>query len=322
MACNDRRRTLEIRELMKGFFATLLVVCGLIAAAYFLYDPYIKPYLSGGKGEMFSGEDAVMDEKEASDVVAKPTVPVSYKEEPNDPKEVEKSEIDQLLEKRYPMPEILPLGVIVNNWANVPPRAFPAEVTAKVPLKFSLIVDGQEIGSSEVAPGTPLKPIQLVGDQLTIGSPGNVAMTKVLPLDQTDFKERVTARYEEFVEMKTNEVETLRARVKQSVQSDPTKMAALQGKAPATPSGDARFAPVKASLTNGDAPSVTLEEATSFAWNGSETITDGDFAGTYDTVTVNFEVKTIFGKFPAEYKALLRGGKVVAWIDPFTEERI
>jgi hypothetical protein len=33
-------------------------------------------------------------------------------------------------------------------------------------------------------------------------------------------------------------------------------------------------------------------------------------------------VATIFGRFPVEYKALLRGGKVHVWIDPVTEERL
>jgi hypothetical protein len=37
---------------------------------------------------------------------------------------------------------------------------------------------------------------------------------------------------------------------------------------------------------------------------------------------VHFEVSTIFGRFPVDYKALLKGGRVHAWIDPVTEDRI
>jgi len=171
-----------------------------------------------------------------------------------------------------------------------------------------------------------LKPMRLTGDQLTVASLANPAMNTQIPVEKTDFKQRIEARYNQFVEAKTKDVEAKRARARQIVADDPSKLAALTGKgaAPAAPvgdSGDPRFSPVKASLTAGEAASVTLEEATSFVWNGSEKV-GGEFAGSYDTVTVHFSVATIFGRFPVEYKALLRGGRVHAWIDPVTEDRI
>lgn len=319
---------------MKGFLPTLLIVCALLGGAgYYFYDPHLKPYFdrAGGKTTMTDNDRRVSEEKEKPQV-AKPAAPATPATSTPAPvsspaaKPAPKSELDLALEKRYPMPEILPLETIVDQWRNVPPNAYPAEVYAKETIPFQLVVNGQVLGSSNVAPGTPLKPVRLTGDQLTIASPANPAMNTTIPVAQTDFKERIQARYQQFVETKRKEVETKRERARQVVAADPSRLAQLTGKgAPAetapVDTGDPRFAPVKASLRAGEAASVKFEEAKSYQWNGSEKI-GGSFAGTFDTVTVLFEVETIFGKFPVEYKALLQGGKVQAWIDPLTEDRI
>lgn len=314
-------------NLMKGFIATLFVVCGLIAAAYFLYDPYIKPLLEGG-GESMSDKSVepvtpAPRAKPKQTAKAKTVQPTTKDTKPGAPVVAEKSEIDVFLEERYPMPQILPLVAIVNNWTAVPERAYPPQVVSSEPIAFDLIVDGQKIGSSNVTPGTPLKPVKLVGDQLTIGNAANPGMSKVVPVDTTDFKQQITQRYNEFVAMKKNEIEAARSRARKALEADPTLLAKLTGEAPAEPgsSSDPQFGPVKASLSAGDVASVKLEEATSYIWNGSEEI-GGENAGTYDTATVKFEVETIFGTFPTFYKCLMQGGRVVGWIDPVTEDRL
>lgn len=334
---------------MKGFFATLLVVFGLVAAWLF-YDPHLK-----GLVEQFAGADPMTDDNRviadpatsaaSKSVPANPvqTVPTASAPQtsgpatraPSSPKpaatpaatpaSTSLSELDAALEKKYPMPDILPLLTIVDQWRSVPANAYPQEVTATETIPFQLVINGQAVGSSNVAPGTPVKPVKLAGDELTVASLANPAMSTRVAVAKTDFKQRIEARYNQFVETKTREVEAKRTRARQIVAADPSKLAALTGKgaaaAPTLDSGDPRFAAVKFSLSAGEAPSVTLEEATAFEWNGSEKV-GGEFAGSYDTVTVHFQVATIFGRFPVEYKALLRGGKVHAWIDPITEERI
>lgn len=321
---------------MKSFLTILFVICALIAAGWYFYDPYLKPYLEGGETLVIPTDDGLIDPsamprlpaptvgassianttaQTAAPVAAKPVAPVS-------PPQAPKSDLDLLLEEKYPMPTILPLLTIVDQWRQVPPKAYPAEVTASVPISFELIVNGQSVGASQVAPGTPLRPVRLTGDQLALASLVNPAMNTVLPVEQTDFKQRISKRYEDFVAAKTAEVSTKREKARQVIAADPGRLAALQGgPLPTGPTDDPRFTPVKESLQRGEAASVTLEEATSFHWNGNETL-KGDFPGTFETVSVHFEVGTIFGKFPVEYKALLRAGKVAGWIDPITQERI
>jgi hypothetical protein len=321
---------------MKSFLTILFVICALIAAGWYFYDPYLKPYLEGEETLVIPTDDGLIDPGAKSrpalaagavptaapakavpsaPAVAKTAAPVAAPPAP-------KSELDLLLEEKYPMPTILPLMTIVDQWRQVPPKAYPAEVVASVPISFQLVVNGQSVGASTVAPGTPLKPLRLTGDQLSLASLVNPTMNAVLPVEQTDFKQRITKRYEDFVAAKTAEVNAKRAKARQVIAADPGRLAALKGgPLPTGPTDDPRFTPVKESLRRGEAASVTLEEAVSFHWNGNETV-KGDFAGAYETVSVHFEVATIFGKFPVEYKALLRGGKVFGWIDPITQERI
>lgn len=312
---------------MKGFLGTLLVICGLGAAVWFCYEPYIKPLLEGSPtmtdDSVIPDKPGVAEKSDKPAPVAKPKPVIEPKEVAAKPKPKPKTELEQFLEKRYPMPEILALETIVDGWRNVPPNAYPKAVTSTETIAFDLVVNGQKIGSSNLSPGTELKPVRLVGNQLTITSLANPEMNKVLPVEKTDFKQRITARYKQFVEFKKTEIEKKRAGAKASLEKNPDRLAVLLGKAPpkVDSSGDPRIGPVKASLRNGEAASVTLEEAQSFTYNGTETI-KGEFEGTYETVTVNFEVSTIFGIFPTEYKALLKGGKVHAWIDPITDDRI
>ncbi|MDF1658947.1 MAG: hypothetical protein P1U58_15125 [Verrucomicrobiales bacterium] len=310
---------------MKGFFATLIVICLIVGGAWFAYEPYIKPLLE--KGEIIAtdetsksnggSEETPLDSGEGMKPAAT-SVPVAKTEGSK------KSEIDLIIEEKYPMPAITPLMEIVDNWRNVPPRAFPSEVYATETVAFQLVVNGQSIGSSNVAPGTPLKPQSLSGDQLLIANAANPGMSTTISVDKTDFKDRISSRYNEFVEKVNAEVLAKRTLAREKLEADPSKLAALTGDAPvavAIDPGDPKMSAVKASLTAGDVASVKLEEATSFTWNGTETV-GGQFAGTYETATVNFEVATIFGTFPVSYKCLLQGGRVVAWIDPITEDPV
>lgn len=333
---------------MKGFLATLFVVCAVIGGIWFAYEPYIKPFIESRSGKSMSADDAILTDSspgggeggagssaaKAKGSTGTPSAGGSGKQPkakspPASAKSAKagpaKTELDLLLEEKYPLPEIRPLLEIVNNWTSVPPNAFPGEVAASEEIRFELVINGQVAGSSSVAPGTPLKPVRLVGDQLTIANLANPGQNTSIAVDKTDFKQRIEQRYDEFVEKTTGNILARRAQVKKVIEANPAKMALLTGETPpataASDAGDPRFSPVKDSLRKGEVASVTLEEAESYTWNGSEKV-GGEYAGTYETVTVHFEVATIFGRFPVNYKCLLRGGRVVAWIDPITEDRV
>ncbi len=311
--------------MIKSFFITVFILGGFVAAGYFLYEPYIEPLLSRKTVDVSGDKPATPKKPESKEGKPAPKKAPSGKV-PAEKAVVKKqsppkSEIDRLLEKKYPMPAILPLDKIVQNWKMVPPNAYPKEVIVNETVAFDLIVNGQKIGSSSVAPGKLWKPVRLVGDQLTVSSLANPGNASQVHVDKTDFKQRITKRYNDFVKQKTEQVMSRRSKAKKIIEAKDGLLAMLKGSGPADDSSDPRFRAVKASIKAGECPTVQIEEARSYKWNGSEKI-EGPFAGTYNTATVHFEVKTIFGKFPIDCKALLRGGKVVVWIDPITGEKI
>lgn len=310
---------------MKAFF-TILLLAAIGGGGYYYFihqDNSIDDLLGSDSGSLTS-TDSGKPKAEASTKPApskSPAKPKAAKPTPAKKAEPAKSEIDLFVEKKYPMPTILPLAEITKNWSAVPPNAYPAQVLASEAVPFTLMINGQAAGQSKVQPGTPLKPVRLVGDQLTVASLVNASMQSQVPVGKTNFKQTIEKRYNDFVTRKKNEVTAVRAKAKQALLAKPDRLAALKNRGKGNSGDDPRLAAVKASINRGEAHPASLDEAKSFMWNGSETIS-GEMRGTYDTVDVHFEVSTIFGKFPTDYKCLLRGGKVVGWIDPITEEKI
>ena len=325
-------------------FLVLMILIGGIASAVFFYDPFLKPYL-GPLLEKIAGQSPEAAPAPASAPAPKsapstsPALPVpkaaapAQTAPPTAPLPVPvpagpptpQSEIDRIVEQRYPLPQFVPLGQIVNNWTNVPARAFPDQIAIKERVPFVLRgPGGKAIGSSLAAPGTLVKPVSLNGQTLVIASLANPNMRTEISVEKTDFKQKVEGRYNDFILAMTNRVRSQREKAKQALLAKPETLAALTGGTEASfgANDDPRLVPVKASLSKGDTKAFTLEEAVGFRWNGSERINGEKHRGVYDTVTVKYEAKTIFGTFPGEAKCLLQAGKVVGWIDPITEDEM
>lgn len=319
----------------------LLLIVGAVAAAWYFYDPYLKPYTgsyvervketienAGEPDDKPPGEGGQTVQKPNEEPVPHDKPPMKKPEEKvvdkGQAEETQLSEIDALLEKRYPMPDIRPLLEIVDNWRQVPPKAYPKQVTIKQRVAFQLVVDGQAVGASVAVPGTLVAPLGLDGETLQVASLANQSMKSQLPVDQTDFKDLVQNHYDEFVVNIRNQVHSNRAKAKKNLVANP-EIYKNFGKAEEgwDDPNDPLFELVKASLAKGEVKAVQLNEAKQFRWNGSEKINGDKYQGTFDTVSVKFEVNTIFGVFPNEFKCLVQAGRVVGWIDPLTlEEKI
>ncbi len=326
-------------------FLILLVLAAVVAGSIIFYDPYLKPYLGPAvdavktfvanlgnqlpkkeDGEVPDPFQPLEPDSPAStdpfpapmpEVASRPGSPPS----PARPAGPPKSELDRIVEEMYPMPSFLPLMQIVDNWQKVPERAFPESVQLRERLTFKLVTNGQIVGSSFAPIGTMVKPVRLDGEVLTVANLANESMTNTIHVDSTNFKELIQSRYDEYVSGAFQRVAALRQKERAKLARTPQvveRMAKVSG-AWHDP-GDPRFVPVKASLAAGEVKAVQLNEAKKFRWNGSEKINGDRYRGTFDTVTVHFEVNTIFGMFPNTLKCLLKDGKVEGWIDPVTEE--
>jgi len=322
-------------------FLLLFIIIGSIAAGVIFYDPHLKPYLDPWLAKIVPPGPAPLDDDDDDDAVAptespgkpaakpepgagaKPAVVTAPpKPGPAPTATVEKaqlSEIDRILQQKYPLPKVAPLMQIVDNWNRVPDNAYPTEVALKTRVAFS--VPG--VGASVAVPGTLVQPARLDNPTLTIVSLGNRAMRTTVNVDETDFKDRVQKRYNDFVVSTTQKVQAQREKARAILKEQSAEEVAEVadgGSGEIGSADDPRFAPVKASLEANELRSVRPEEATAFRWTGQKKIRGSNHKGTYDTVTVNFEVETIFGMFPTEWMALLENGKVIGWVDPITHE--
>lgn len=317
---------------MKKFFV-LLILATAVGAGWYFYDPYLKPYVDSMKakyGESGAGDGDAQPTSPSATAPAGPTATpgvadpgTAQKPVPGNtpspapapvPVAPALSEIDKLLEQKYPLPAIPPLMQVVDNWNNVPNNAYPTEVALKERVAFAI----PGVGSSIAVPGTLVRPSSLSGDTLTVASLANLAMRTKVNVDATDFKDRIQQNYNDFVVNTTERVRKQRDAAREVLQAEPEALAAASMTG-SDSSDDPRFGSVKESLARGDMPSVRLEEAKSYRWVGKQKIR-GKLKGEYDCVLVAFEVDTIFGMFPTEWLAVLENGRVLGWVDPITHE--
>lgn len=243
---------------------------------------------------------------ETSQTQSPPPDPEPQPELPS-PEEALRLEIEEM----FPMPEVQPLLEIVGNWQSVPQRAFPSFVTIRKPVDFDIRQGGQIVGAGRLPAGSSMIPIRLQGDNLHLSSSRITDMSVSLKVSETDFREKIEARYQAFVDQQKREVEARR-------QAELKRRLAVQGHEVAmmeyNNGEDSRFDPVKASIRRGEAGFFKVESAARWRW-GEEETHDGE---TFQIAFVVMVEENVFGVTERELKALLRDGSVYTWIDMTT----
>jgi hypothetical protein len=135
----------------KSKFVILLILAAAVAAGWYFYEPYLKPHVDSliakygesdtPDGEAPAGATGTAPKSPANGGTTKAPSPgpkpavdtVSSVTKPPkpQPEAAPLSEVDRLLQSKYPLPEVIPLMTIVDNWNNVPRNAYPTEVTLK-----------------------------------------------------------------------------------------------------------------------------------------------------------------------------------------------
>lgn len=269
--------------------------------------------------------DVVYEYKEypEEEITVAPVKPVKKAEPVVDENELR---ITKIVNKQYPLPDIMPLEEITKDWTDVPARAYPKQVVADTMVSADLILNGKKVGKKDFKPGEPLKPVKVSNDKLLVSSFSNDKLRAVVPVSQTDFKEQIQKRYDDFVKEAEEKVAKQRASARIALLKREKEERAAGAVKPVihtrdtvskTELGDPRLSPVKASIRSG-VLAYELDEVVSYYWIGKES-----FGGqSYETVLVDFKGRTMFGTFESQYKCLLQNGKVVKWVDPFTHERM
>ena len=244
----------------------------------------------------------------------KPTPPLK----PVDPPKPRPREDDEIA-KRYPMPKFKSIEQAVGNWQAIPSTAFPRQITVNVPVKVTL---AGGVGSSTWKPGPNYYALRADGAMLTVGRSKEAPVRGQIPIDQTNYKEVLTAEFDKWKRGQELIVEKKRARYRKviaearSLESNPPSRneAGLlawekeMGKKPAQ-AADGSVAIMLASLRNKDVSEITPDIIENWGPVIREVI-DGE---AYWTATVQYKTVSMFGEINTEAQALMRNGKVMRW---------
>ena len=314
-----------------------ILVAIVVGAGAFIAFPYLRVFLSSGDGKptppppVPPAETVSAPEPAKPEPAPKPPPPPPEKKEPPPapkpepaPKKPDadaaakaaaRAELEKKVAALYPAPQIKPLEEIVDHWNNVPQRAFPKGVTVSQPIEFQLLHEGQVIGGKTVPAGAHVVPVSLDGTTLVVAPDIGTSMRAQVPVDSTNFKDLIHARYMDFVQRQNARVTVARSAELDRLMKAEAYESAL---ADFNDGKDARFDPVKASLKNGEAGTFELDFATEYRWLGKESV-DGTV---YEAAVVAFETESAFGVSRTEIKALLRDGKVERWVNAANGEPI
>ncbi len=219
------------------------------------------------------------------------------------------------IEALYPFPEIKPLMEIVDNWQNVPERAYPKLVAIKKSVEFQVIQNGQVVANGSMPSGAMMVPARLNGDQITLTAGNTVPITVTIPVEDTDFKELIELRYNAFIE---DSRAGILARREAEMNRRLGAIAKEESMTDWNDGSDPRFEPAKVSLQKGEVGNYTIYDATKWRWAGTEK--DGDTE--YEVAFVLMVSEAAFGVTERELKVYMNEGKAVKWVDPTTNEAI
>lgn len=301
---------------MKGFF-NLVIIVALGFIGYIAYP---------------AGMDFLRSKNWLPAADAKAPANTAATTVPTTPKEVPPANPPPTVAKPAPLPGpvaggpgedqakalgIKSLGEITANWTKVPQKAFPPKITLKADTTFAL----GEGNTMKIASGRDAVPVALAADGVLTISPGEGSgLRAMLPVDQTDFKERVTARYNEGVQRIKESMAARRDKERERIAAaadTSEEVKARAGEVPKSATDEDRYlALMKASVANGELQGITPDKITTWKWLGYE-----DVNGTgYWTGVAVFSKSTYFGEFEAEAKAFIRQGKVEKWAMPGIDE--
>ena len=303
---------------MKGFF-NLVVIVALGFIGYIAYPAGMdflrsKNWLPSATDHPTAGGAATDAPAPAGEPAPAPPVqPAPVVPKPAPPPAVATGSADAGI----PMPVIKSLEEITGNWMKVPQKAIPPKVTLKAEASFAL----SQGNTMKLSAGRDAVPVALAADgTLTITPRTGSDLRATLPVDQTDFKERVTTRYNEGVARIKADVEARRAKERARIAAaagTSEEVKSQAGEVPKSATDEERYlALMKESVANGELKDITPDKVTRWKWLGYE-----DVGGTgYWTGVAVFQKSTYFGEFETEAKAFIRQGKVEKWTQPGIDE--
>jgi hypothetical protein len=220
------------------------------------------------------------------------------------------------IEAKYPMPTFKTVEEITKDWTSIPSRAFPRPVTTKVAVTFDV---GN--GTVVVPEGTKVRALAMVGGLLMLAREGDENNRVQVPLANTDLKEFLTQKYEEWKNYRRDMVIKQRERARglkeKANGADESQMAAAGPKPAVSPGGVIQ-------IMLDDLQTRKLVELKASAITAWGDLNYEEVEGkTYWTGTVQCTVENaLFGPQPTEVMALIKDNKVVKWMYTGSREEV
>ncbi|MCB1227930.1 MAG: hypothetical protein KDK99_19085 [Verrucomicrobiales bacterium] len=243
-------------------------------------------------------------EKPAMEEKPKPAMPeIPMVEEPKP--EPKKPSADEFVPPEYP-----PIEVVVDNWAKIPPSAFPRAIKVKKQFEFKIKV-GSGTASSIFEPGQQVYAISQSGPQLTVSPSETSPARGQIAMEETDLQQVLTDVYEKWKVWRT---ETLRRAWEFRKNAANRAVAgggkAVKGDEKPEKNSDGAYPILLASMAAGEVTEIKPDNIKSYGDALRENIDDQE----YWTILVTYETVTMFGKFEAEAQARIKNNKVQKWV--------
>ena len=307
------------------WFIFLIIIGGLVFAGLQYKDEIVKFVSEMGSDKPIPGKST------GNATVPPPATPEPLPEENNQPDPA--AETPDPIALRYPMPDFKPLEEYVDNWQKVPASAFPREITLKAKATFII---GNNVGSTTKPKGSKQTALSISSGQLVITPHKSSILRANVAIDDTNYKEVLNGEYEKYKERKRREVRAQRERARAIAASESREefpqtsepitsvTVATASKLPKTVlneyenkigkmpvrDGQGRVALMVQSIEAGDVTEVNLNEISHWGPVRYELVDRQP----YWTGTVNYKTNSLFGTFDTEAMALIRNGKVEAWV--------
>ncbi len=315
---------------MKWFL--ILLVLGGAGYAFYVFQDEIFDLVDGDKDKPGEEQPSGGGEPEQPGTSSEGGAPAkpSQRDEGNKPSKPPKPENDPIAQ-RYPLPDFKPIEELVGNWNEVPPSAFPREVTLKKDAKY-IIAGGA--GSSKAKAGSKATALSLTAGQLVIAPRKESPIRGRIPIDDTSFKAELAKAYDLYKQRKRKEVLEQRKRARALPATEPTPppassgggrtviqrgskppqklLAEYEAKIGKMPErgNDGRVTLMVQSIRKGDVSEIKLDEIRRWGPVRYELV-EGQ---PYWTGTVSYKTSSLFGTFDTEAMALMRNSEVVTWV--------
>ena len=296
---------------MKSLLITLLLLGGVFAA----YDYFLAP-----PGQKIIFRDLNPPPKPKTVVEAAPE-PEKHVEAlvtptaPEAPKPVEAPKVVETAPAPAPTSAAAPkagsIEALTNNWTNIPPSAFPREVTLLKDAEFKM-----PVGAAKVIAGRKVQAIAFKEGRLALLSAPGSSAKAIVSIDDTDLKAVLTAGYEKWRVARAEYLKKTAAQKQQmasTIQAESITANSNRAEVDETGKpmrGDDRGYPLLlSSIRRGQVTDIKLDKIISWGDPNPTKVQGKDGWA----IKVEYQADTIFGLQPVEAQALVVNGRVQGW---------